>query len=395
MAGRAHPPEVVRKVRECLAAGMNPMQAARAAGVSKSWAYLLYHSMGGVCRPPGTTYSDRYLDRDRRDELARLYEAGLSMRAIGGRVGCSASTVSRELRRNADPKTGHYLPARADRLAWERQRRPKPSKLARDPGLRAEVQEMLGQDYSPEQVAGRLKVLHPGDPARRVSHETIYQSIYVYPRGELRRELTAGLRSGRLARRPRGRRDGRGQIIGAVPIGARPPEAEGRIVPGHHEGDLILGSKASGSAVGTIVERVTGYLTLLHLPDGRGADAVATAIIDRMTELPAWFAQTLTWDRGKEMARHQRITEATRIQVYFADPYAPWQRGSNENINGLLRQYLPKGTDLREHTAAGLQAIADRLNDRPRKRLGYHTPREQLAKLLAEHDTTERVATTP
>src|SRR5579859_3842557 len=391
MTGRAHPPEVVRRTLDCLAAGMNPVQAARACGVSASWAYVLYHSIGGVCRPAGTTYSDRYLDRDRRDEIARLREGGLGVRAIGARIGVHASTVSRELRRNADPATGGYQPGRADRLAWERQRRPKPSRLSRHPELRQEVQAMLDRRYSPEQAAGRLRALHPGDPAWQVSHETIYQSIYLYPRGELRRELRACLRSGRAVRRPRGRRETRGKIIGAVPVGERPAEAEGRLVPGHHEGDLLMGSKASNSAVGTIVERTTGYLTLLHLPAGHHADAVADAIIERMTALPAWFARTLTWDRGLELARHQRVTDAG-IAVYFADPYAPWQRGSNENINGLLREYLPKGTDLSQHTAAGLQAIADELNDRPRKRYGYRTPREQLAKLIAD---SQRVATTP
>jgi IS30 family transposase len=252
---------------------------------------------------------------------------------------------------------------------------------------------MLNRRYSPEQASGRLKVLYPGDPAMRVSHETVYQSIYVYPRGELKRELQAGLRRGRNARRPRGRGpQARGKIIGAVPIGQRPPEAEGRLVPGHHEGDLVMGSAASNSAVGTIVERMTGYLTLLHLPHGHGADAVADAVIDRMTAFPPWFARTLTWDNGKEAARHARITAATGINVYFADPYSPWQRGSNENTNGLLREYLPKGTDLNQHTQDQLQAIQDELNDRPRKRLGFRTPREELDRLLAEDQT---VATTP
>jgi IS30 family transposase len=226
----------------------------------------------------------------------------------------------------------------------------------------------------------------------RVPHETICQSIYVYPRGELRRELQAHLRSGRDVRRRRGRREMRGRIVGAVPIGQRPPEAEGRLVPGHHEGDLIMGSKASNSAVGTIVERMTGYLTLLPLPDGHGAAAVAAAVIDRMTALPAWFTRALTRDRGSEMARRQHVTDAAGIAVYFADPHAPWQRGSNENINGLLRQYLPKGTGLSAWTPAQLRHIADELNDRPRKRFGYHTPREQLAKLLTDN---QRVATTP
>jgi IS30 family transposase/transposase-like protein len=382
----------VRVLLGLLAGGMSPSQAGPAAGVSKSSAYRLHHKMGGVYRPPGVTYSDRYLDREERYEMARLRESGLSMREVGRRMGRAASTVSRELARNAGPRTGQYQPEQAHRLAWERQRRPKPSKLARDPVLRGRVQQLLDRRYSPAQVSGRLKVLHPDDPAMRVSHESIYQSIYVYPRGELRRELKACLRTGREVRRRRGRREIRGKIIGAVPIGQRPPEAEGRLVPGHHEGDLIMGSKASNSAVGTIVERTTGYLTLLPLHAGHDAASVADAIIAQMTALPAWFAKTLTWDRGTELARHQHITATTGIQVYFADPHSPWQRGSNENINGLLREYLPKGTDLSTTTPAQLQAIADELNDRPRKRFGYHTPREQLAKLLTDD---QRVATTP
>jgi IS30 family transposase len=386
-------PMRVRQVLDCLAGGMNGLETARVTGVSKSAVYELLHKIGGVCRPPGTTYSGRYLDLDKRCELARLREAGLPMRAIAGRIGVSASAVCRELARNRDPKTGSYLPYQADRLAWERQRRPKPSKLSQHRVLRQRVQHLLDRRYSPEQVSGRLKVSFPDDPAMRVSHETIYQSIYVYPRGELRRELKACLRSGRVIRRRRGRRQTRGRIVGAVPIGQRPPEAEGRLVPGHHEGDLVMGSRASNSAVGTIVERTTGYLTLLPLPHGHNAEAVADAIIERLGALPSWFARTLTWDRGKELARHQRITAATGISVYFADPHAPWQRGSNENTNGLLREYLPKGTDLSTYTPTQLQAIEDELNDRPRKRLGYYTPAEALAKLLTQdHD---RVATTP
>jgi transposase, IS30 family len=381
----------MRALVDLLAAGASPNQAGPAAGVSKSFAYRLHHKMGGVYRPPGVTYSDRYLDREERYEIARLREAGLSKREVARRLGRAPSTISRELDRNTDPRTGQYMPERAHRLAWERQRRPKSSKLARDPVLRGQVQQLLDKRYSPEQVSGRLRVLHPDDPAMRVSHESIYQSIYVYPRGGLKRELQACLRTGRQVRRRRGRREMRGTIVAAVPIGQRPAEAEGRLVPGHHEGDLIMGSKASNSAVGTIVERTTGYLTLLPLPHGHDAAAVADAIISRLGALPAWFAKTLTWDRGTELAHHQRITATTGIQVYFADPYSPWQRGSNENINGLLREYLPKGTDLSVHTPAQLAAIADELNDRPRKRFGYHTPREQLAKLLEQ----ERVATTP
>jgi IS30 family transposase len=379
-------------VLDCLAAGMNPAQASRAAGVSLAYAYGLHHKMGGVYRPPGVAYSPRYLDREERYELARLLELGLSKRQAAARMGRHPSTIGRELDRNKDPRTGAYQPERAHRLARERQRRPKPSKLSRNPVLRAGVQQLLKRRYSPEQASGRLTVLHPDDPAMRVSRETIYQSIYVYPRGGLKRELAAHLRSGRGTRQRRGRREMRGKIIGAVPIGARPPEVEGRLVPGHHEGDLVMGSAASNSAVGTIVERTTGYLTLLPLPHGHTAGAVADAVIARMTQLPGWFARTLTWDRGTEMARHARITAETGIQVYFADPHAPWQRGSNENINGLLREYLPKGTDLSTCTPAQLQDIEDELNDRPRKRFGWHTPREELDRLLAENQT---VATTP
>jgi IS30 family transposase len=381
-----------RAVLGLMASGLPPYRAARAAGVSPGVAYRLAKKMSGVRQmPPDAPGGGRYLSREERYEIARLREQGLSVRQVAGRLRRPPSTVSRELARNADPRTGGYQPERAHGLARRRQRRPKPSKLSRNPVLRAAVQGMLNRRYSPEQASGRLKVDYPADPEMRVSHETIYQSIYVYPRGELKRELKAGLRRGRDARRPRGRGEGRGKIVGAVPIGQRPPEAEGRLVPGHHEGDLVMGSAASNSAVGTIVERMTGYLTLLPLPDGHGADAVADAVIERMTALPSWFASTLTWDNGKEMARHQRITAQAGIQVYFADPYSPWQRGSNENTNGLLREYLPKGTDLSRYTAEQLQAIEDELNDRPRKRLGYHTPREELAKLLEQ----DRVATTP
>ena len=229
--GRRVAPERLRLLLDHLAAGMNPNQAGPAAGVSKSFAYRLHHTMGGVYRPPGTTYSDRYLDREERYEMARLRESGLSMREVARRLGRAPSTVSRELARNADPRTGAYQPERAHRLAWDRQRRPKPSKLAQNPVLRCRVQQLLDRRYSPQQVSGRLNVAYPDDPAMRVSHETIYQSIYLYPRGGLRRELKACLRTGREVRRRRGRREARGRIIDAVPIGQRPPEAEGRLSP--------------------------------------------------------------------------------------------------------------------------------------------------------------------
>jgi transposase, IS30 family len=393
VAWRKRPPERVRLVLDYLASGMAPTRAAVAAGVAPVFAYELRRKMGGVYRPSDTAYCERYLNREERYELARLRDSGLSVRAVAARMGRSPSTICRELARNASPRAGGYQPELAHRLAWERQRRPKPSLLSQNPVLAGAVQQMLDRRYSPEQVSGRLKKLYPGESAMQVSHETIYQSIYVYPRGQLRRELQACLRTGRVLRHRRGQRPrSRVRITDAVPIGARPAEVEGRLVPGHHEGDLIIGSRASNSAVATIVERTTGYLTLVPLHAGRDARTVADAVVEHLSVLPSWFARTLTWDRGTEMAQHQRITAATGIDIYFADPYAPWQRGSNENINGLLREYLPKGTDLNAWTPAQLQAIAAELNDRPRKRLDYHTPAEQFATLLADN---QRVATTP
>jgi transposase, IS30 family len=385
-------PVCVRAVWDGLSQGLGPMEVSRRTGVSKSLIYQWHHKVGGVYRPvAAVSYSPRYLDREERYELARLDGQEESVRGIARLMGRAASTVSRELARNRDPRTGRYQPERAHRLAWERQRRPKPGRLAGRPALLAVVQGWLDLDYSPEQIAGRLKAQWPDDDSMRISHESIYQGIYVYPRGELTRQLTAHLRTRRTARARRGRTARHGAITDPVSIRDRPGEVEGRLVPGHHEGDLIKGSLASNSAVGTIVERTTGYLTLLHLPDGYQAARVAAAVTEQLTALPDWFAKTLTWDRGSEMAAHKDIT-AAGITVYFADPHAPWQRGSNENINGLLRQYLPKGTDLSARTRADLQTIQDRLNDRPRKRLAYHTPREALAKLL--HDDIERVATT-
>ena len=351
-------------------------------------------SLGPMCRPPEVEYDARYLTRHERRDLALLWDAGTSMRTIAARLGRSPSTISRELARNRDPQSGEYLPERAHEVAWRRQRRPKSSKLSTNPRLCDQVQELLDGRLSPDQVAGRLKVLYPDDESMRISHETIYQSLYVYPRGELTRELKAHLRSGRTVRKPRGQRTNKhSRIKDAVSIHDRPDEVEGRLVPGHHEGDLIKGTTESNSAVGTIVERHSGYLTLLHLPQGHDAEHVADAVVEQMSALPAWFAKSLTWDRGTEMARHADITAKTGIAVYFADPYSPHQRPSNENTNGLLREYLPKGTDLSVHTREDLDRIAEQLNDRPRKRLGYLTPSEVFAKLLID-DLTTGVATT-
>ena len=390
------PPEMSDERRQevlgCLALGMNPCQAARATGVSEGYARKLHHSVGGMYRPAGTTYTARYLGDLERAEIGRLLDTGTSYTEIGRRLNRAPSTISREVERNSNPVTGCYEPVRADRLAWERQRRPKPSKLSTHPELHRQVQRMLKKRCSPEQIAGRLPLLFPHDESMRISHESIYKSIYVYPRGELRTELKATLRGGRNTRKRRGGSETRGRIPDAVPICERPEEVEGRLVPGHHEGDLIKGSIASNSAVGTIVERQTGYLTLLPLPHGWRAQQVADAVVEHMSALPAWFTKTLTWDRGVELARHADITTRTGIDVYFADPYSPHQRGSNENTNGLLREYLPKGADLNAYSPAELLDIQDELNDRPRKRLGFYTPREMLAKLLQQD--LERVATT-
>ena len=377
-----HGRDVVDECLDLMRQGCNPSEVSRRVGVSLTWSYGLRNRLGGVIERTQNP-SGRYLSRLEREELARLREAGLGVREIGRRMRRDASTISRELDRNTDPRTGRYVPAIADHQAGVRQKRPKTSKLGRCPRLRAEVQQRLDRWHSPEQIAGRLRIDFPDDESMRISHEAIYRSLYVYPRGELTRELKAVLRSGRSRRVPRAatRTDGRGKIPGRVSIHDRPDEVEGRLIPGHHEGDLVKGSTASNSAVGTIVERCSGLLTLLHLPDGYRAHQVADAIIAQMNGYPDSFLKSLTWDNGKEMSEHQRIAAETPLKVYFADPHSPWQRGTNENTNGLLRQYLPKGSDLSVHTATDLAAIADSLNDRPRKRLGYRTPREVFATL--------------
>ena len=250
MAANSLDMTLVRQVLDLLTTGIGPMETARQTGVSKTTVYKIHHSVGGVYRPQTVTYSKRYLDRDERYEIARLRDAGNTITDIAAMLGRSKSTVSRELDRNANPETGRYEPERAERLSWERQRRPKPSKLSQSQPLREEVQEMLKKRYSPDQVSGRLKVQHPDDPSMHISHETIYQSLFVYPRGELKRELQATLRRGQRTRKRRGRQETRGGIPNAVSIHDRPEEVEGRLVPGHHEGDLIKGTIASNQPSG-------------------------------------------------------------------------------------------------------------------------------------------------
>jgi IS30 family transposase len=317
-----------------------------------------------------------------REEISLGLHAREPFTVIAGRLGRAVSSVSREVAANGGREG--YRAWRAHARARERARRPKVCKLD-NPVLAAAVSEQLAGWWSPQQIASRLRIAYPSDPMMRVSHETIYQSLYVQGRGELRRELARCLRSGRARRRPRGPGDGRGKNPGMVMIGERPAEAADRAVPGHWEGDLIIGSHGR-SAVGTLVERSTRFVLLLHLPAGHGAVQVQDAMRTAIGTLPATLARSVTWDQGHEMAQHAQFTTATGIPVYFCDPHSPWQRGSNENTNGLLRQYLPKSTDLATHDAAALAAIAASLNGRPRKTLGYMTPSEKLAELLAHTD---------
>jgi IS30 family transposase len=314
-----------------------------------------------------------------REEVSLGLRGGESFTAIAARLGKATSTVSREVAGNGG--RDDYRAWRAHQRARARARRPKTPKLA-CARLAGKVAEWLQAWWSPEEISRRLPIEFPGDPLMRVSHETIYQALFVQGRGELRRELTRCLRTGRVKRRARQRPENTGRIPNMVMISQRPAEADDRAVPGHWEGDLILG-KDSKSAVGTLVERSTRFLLLLHLPQGRTARSVEQAMRLAVAALPDELIRTITWDQGKEMSLHARFTAATGIQVYFCDPHKPWQRGSNENTNGLLRQYMPKGTDLSVHTADDLARFARSLNTRPRKTLGFMTPSEKLAELLA------------
>jgi len=311
-----------------------------------------------------------------RCEIQRGLDRGESAAAIGRRLGWHPSTITRELARHRSA-SGGYLPFVAHRAARAASKRQHPTKLGSNPVLLAVVVNWLEQQWSPEQIARRLRDEFPDQPEMRVSHETIYKSLFVQGRGELRRELGRCLRSGRTQRKQRGAGAGRGQIAGMINISERPAEADDRAVPGHWEGDLIIG-KNQRSAVGTLVERSTRYVMLLHLGQDRSAEAVRTAMAAKILELPESLRRSITWDQGSEMSQHRQFTIDTGIQIYFCDPHSPWQRGSNENTNGLLRQYLPKGTDLSVHSEADLDEIAARLNGRPRKTLNWRKPVEAL-----------------
>ncbi|WBP88560.1 IS30 family transposase [Kitasatospora cathayae] len=342
-----------------------PAQSARAAAPS----------------PPGPS---RYLREDERIHIADRLREKATVRAIAAELGRSPSTVSREIRRNRHPGSGTYRPHAAQARADARRPRPKPAKIARNRELRDFIQQHLDVKWSPEQICQALRDTFPERPEMHVAHETVYQALYIQGRGELRRELAGALRTGRARRVPHRQANCRRPrfIDPMVMISERPAEVEDRAVPGHWEGDLILG-KDNASAIGTLVERHTRYVMLLHLPNGRTAEHVRDALVATVQTLPAHLVRSLTWDQGSEMASHGSFTLVTGVPVYFCDPASPWQRGSNENTNGLLRQYFPKGTDLSAHTPEDLVHVAAELNGRPRKTLGWETPAERLHKLIA------------
>jgi transposase, IS30 family len=355
--------------------------AAVAAGTYRKQGTRWVIANGGVRPRRGRNLKGRCLTFADREEIALRRAAGASVRSIASLLDRSPATISRELRRNAEPGGG-YRASSAHAAAWVRASRPKPAKLASNVVLRAKVERDLEKKYSPEQIAGRLRVEFPDDPEMWVSHETIYQSLYVQTRGALRRELATCLRTGRALRHP-SRKPGqrKNRIPEMVNISERPAEAEDRAVPGHWEGDLIIG-KLNQSAIGTLVERSTGYTMLVQLPDGYKPEQVAPALAAKIQTLPEAVRRSLTWDQGPEMRDWKQVRVAADIAVFFCDPHAPWQRGTNENTNGLLRQYFAKGSDLSVHSAADLDWVAAELNDRPRKRLGYRKPDELIGHLL-------------
>ena len=416
-----------------IAAGCSSEEAARTAGVSGPVGVRWFRDGGGMPPISLAPVSERYLSFAEREEIAILHAQQLGVRAIARCVGRSASTISRELRRNASTRS-HAAVYRATTAQWHAERRasrPKVSKLAANDALREYVQERLAgtitrpdgelvpgpdvrwigrrhgrrQDrrwakaWSPEQIANRLRIDFPDDDSMRISHEAIYQALYVQGRGALKRELVACLRTGRALRVPRARTQARGKqfVSCEVMISERPAEAADRAVPGHWEGDLILGLESS--AIGTLVERTTRFTMLLHLPrmgghgdqprvkngpalTGHGAEAVRDAITATIITMPEQLRRSLTWDQSAEMAQHAQLRIDTGLQVFFCDPQSPWQRGSNENTNGLLRQYFPRGTNLTRHSRDDLEAVALALNSRPRKTLAWKTPAEALDELL-------------
>ncbi|MDJ0907408.1 MAG: IS30 family transposase [Woeseiaceae bacterium] len=353
---------------------------ARHFGRSHSSIQGILSRTGGI-RPPARRRSRRSLSLIEREEISRGIASGQSLRQIATGLGRAPSTVSRELRRNGGRR--HYRAHSADQAAWDRAQRPKPCKLALNRPLATTVARLLRQRWSPWQIAGRLKREHPHDESRRVSHETIYKTLFIQARGALKKELVQHLRRRRSMRRSRHhtqKTPDHGRIVGAVSIRERPAEVEDRAVPGHWEGDLLFGS--NGSQIATLVERHTRYCMLVRV-NSKDTKTVINALIKHAHKLPRELYKSLTWDRGKEMADHKRFSLATDIDVYFCDPQHPWQRGSNEQINGLLRQYFPKGMDLSDVHQNRLNAVARQLNGRPRETLDFETPAERFEQCVA------------
>ena len=351
----------------------------RAFDKTSSAIYLVLSRTGGM-RPPERKRHPKSLTLCEREEISRGLAQGWSIRAIAEAVGRAASTISREVYRNGGRSA--YRAANAEQRAWDTARRPKACKLASCNWLRREVIEKLKINWSPEQIAGWLKLEYAGDEDKQVSHETIYKSLFIQARGVLKKELMSHLRSRRTIRRSRhstSKGASRGQIVNAVSISERPASVEDRAIPGHWEGDLIAGTERS--YIATLVERSSRYCVLVKV-GSKNTDDVISALIQHAKKMPAHLLKSLTWDRGLEMAAHRRFTDATGVDVYFCDPQSPWQRGSNENTNRLLRQYFPKRTDLSPHSQAALNRVARELNERPRKTLDYRTPVEKLGEIL-------------
>ena len=379
------------RIWEVRAEGLSEAEIARRLGLERKRVSRFLGALGGVRPRRPRRRSPRCLTLAEREEISRGIVRGDSDRAIGRALGRSHTTIGREIRRCGGRR--RYRAHFADEEALRRGRRPKQTKLERCPELARLVAERLCQDHSPEQISGWLRCGFPDNDDMQVSHETIYRSLYVQARGGLKRELCRHLRSGRRRRQPRGgsrHGQGRAKIRAMVPITERPPEVDERAVPGHWEGDLLMGTKTT--AIATLVERQTRYCQLVALPDGIRADRVREALAQSITTLPEQLRRSLTWDQGLEMAEHRQFTIDSGVAVYFCDPRSPWQRGSNENTNGLLRQYFPKRHSLAGITQQHLDEVAAKLNGRPRQTLGWMTPAEKLAALIdgPDHSAAER-----
>lgn len=360
--------------------GESLSEIGRAIGRIPGAVFHVVRARGGI-PPAPRCRSSQALTVGEREEISRGLATGVSFRQIGARLGRPTSTVSREVGRHGGRRW--YRAAVADADAWDRALRPQLCRLAQHPSLRAQVAEKLDADWSPQQISGWLKRTHPKDPDMQVSHETIYLSLFVQSRGVLKKALIRHLRRRKTMRRSQHATTAgqtRGQIIDAVSIRERPACIEDRAIPGHWEGDLLAGK--SNSHIATLVERQSRFVMLVRLP-GKDTSNVVRALTRRVRALPHGLMSSLTWDRGMELAAHKSFSVATKVRVYFCDPHSPWQRGSNENTNGLLRQYFPDGTDLSTYTQANLNAVARRLNMRPRKTLGYNTPADRLAACVA------------